>query len=176
MKNRFAILLVPLIIAAAYAADRASSRGRADHTASASLPPAAASTPVMQIDSFFATIADGDDDERHQAIDRLHHLLNSGDPEVRKAAVDYPYLFHPLDRVRRAHQPRSTLLLRAIPRLIAEVDGSATDAAYRILIYIQPYNPPPDRATWENWWQETGRAKFAAMAGSSASPNERDPS
>jgi hypothetical protein len=60
---------------------------------------------------------------------------------------------------------RCALLLKAIPHLIAEVDGKVDGAAYRVLIYIQTFCPPPDRETWEKWWKEKGRAHYSALAG-----------
>lgn len=177
MKKRLAMILVPASIAAVYAVDHVSRRVRTARTAASAAKTAAsaelsaeglttaAQIAAAQIDSLFTTIAEGEDSERHQAIEKLHRLLHSGDPQVRLIAMNYPYHFNSRDLSMRAHQSRCALLLRAIPRLIAEVDGKATGAAYGILIYIQPYYPPPDRETWENWWKEEGRAKFAAMAG-----------
>ena len=59
---------------------------------------------------------------------------------------------------------RCALLVRAIPHLIARIDGNESGSAYSILIFIQPYFPDANRETWEKWWKEKGQAKYAAMA------------
>lgn len=118
-----------------------------------------------RIDAFVRAIADGDEAEQSAAVESLYQLLSSGDPEVDAVAVNYTTeLILPAYTI-RPHAKRCALLLRAIPRLIARLNGQMDGKAYGILLYLQPYRPVPDRTTWEKWWQETGRAQFTVMAG-----------
>ena len=126
--------------------------------------PAAPQTAGEKLDSLFTTIAEGDDAARDQTIEVLHKLLDSDDQELREIAKDYAYdikppLFKPVP-----NKKRCALLVRAIPHLIARIDGRETGSAYSILTFIQPYFPDANRETWEKWWKDKGQAKYAAMA------------
>ena len=132
---------------------------------SAQCAPVATQAAGERLDSLFMTIADGDDAVCSQAIETLHQLLYHDDQELREIAKDYANDVKPPKFAPVPNQKRCALLLRAIPRLISRVDGKSNGQAYGILLFIQPYSPAPDRQTWEKWWEEQGRAKYAAMAG-----------
>ena len=118
-----------------------------------------------RIDAFVRAIADGDEAEQSAAVESLYQLLTSDDPDVDAVAVNYTTELILPAYTNRPHANRCALLLRAIPRLIARLNGRMDGKAYGILLYLQPYRPIPDRTTWEKWWQDTGRAQFAVMAG-----------
>ena len=160
MKNLFPLHLLPLALLVFSAVDCTRT-----NTLSAKPAPAVPQTAGEKLDSLFTTIADGDDTARSQAIETLHKLLVSDYQELREIAKDYANDVNPPTFTPVPNQKRCALLLRAIPRLISRVDGKSNGQAYGILLFIQPYSPAPDRQTWEKWWEEQGRAKYAAMAG-----------
>ena len=162
MKIRTVLVLLTVTLLGVYSITRVSGRVPADHVVVSAATHRAAGE---RIDAFVMTIADGDEAEQSAAVESLYQLLISDDPDVDAVAVNYTTeLILPAYTI-RPHAKRCALLLRAIPRLIARLNGRMDGKAYGILLYLQPYRPVPDRTTWEKWWQETGRAQFAAMAG-----------
>ena len=162
MKIRSVLVLLTVTLLGVYSITRVSSRAPVDHTVVSAPTYHAAGE---RIDAFVMTIADGDEAEQSAAVESLYQLLSSGDRAVKAVAVNYTTeVILPAYTI-RPHAKRCALLLRAIPRLIARLNGQMDGKAYGILLYLQPYRPVPDRTTWEKWWQETGRAQFAAMAG-----------
>lgn len=56
------------------------------------------------------------------------------------------------------NRDRNAVLRKAIPALIAQLDGSqaVAQSAYWILINLQGHCPEPKREVWELWWRNTG--------------------
>ncbi len=62
----------------------------------------------------------------------------SDDQELREIAKDYANDVNPPTFTPVPNQKRCALLVRAIPHLIARIDGNESGSAYSILIFIQP--------------------------------------
>jgi hypothetical protein len=98
---------------------------------------------------------------------RLGKLLHTGDPELRAVATEHTRELKSPGFRPGTNLERCNLLLRAIPLLIAALDGRQSGLAYGILLFLQPGSAPADRTFWEKWWNDEGRANLVAMLGAS---------
>jgi hypothetical protein len=125
------------------------------------------------VDLFRALSEAKSDAAREQAISALHAMARSKAPEEHEAISHYGMtaLMTSADAKKQAEcTEHRAVLAKAIPLMYGTLTGDVQDKAWWVLINVQDASFPPKRALWEQWWRDTGKAKYAPAASSPPVP------
>jgi len=113
------------------------------------------------IDQSIRELAAAPSEQHPQLVLHLDSALKARPSEGYLMLFRFGYTVVPKDHGAEELVPsgdRKAVLRKAIPALIAQLDGSQAVAAsaYSILIGLQSHCPEPKREVWELWWRNTG--------------------
>jgi hypothetical protein len=125
------------------------------------------------VDLFHALSEAKSDSAREQAISGLYAMARSRAPEEHEAIAHYgmtAFMTSGDAKKQAEFTEHRAILEKVIPLMYGTLTGDVQDKAWWVLINVQDASFPPKRALWEQWWRNTGKAKFSPAGASPPVP------